>query len=111
MIEDKIGHTYYVILIFQLSRMNFFLVHLSLADILTTLLTLVPEIAWTLTLPAFWGGPMICKFIKFVQVRRNKNCKMQDRGEGFQFFSWFTPSLKQVCEKTLTSLYQDFKYV
>ena len=66
MLEDNIN------LPFQLSRMNFFLVHLSLADILTTLLTLVPEIAWTLTLPAFWGGPMVCKFIKFVQVRRKK---------------------------------------
>ena len=84
MIEDKIGHIYYIILIFQLSRMNFFLVHLSLADILTTLLTLVPEISWTLTLPAFWGGPMVCKFIKFVQVRRKTNCEMQSEGFNFQ---------------------------
>ena len=48
--------------------MNFFLIHLSLADIFTALLTLVPELAWTLTNPAFLGGPIVCKSTKFVQV-------------------------------------------
>ena len=48
--------------------MNFFLVHLSLADILTAVFTLIPEIAWTITLPAFWGGGGVCKAVKFIQV-------------------------------------------
>ena len=50
--------------------MNFFLVHLSFADILTAIFTLIPEIAWTLTLPAFWGGDAVCKIIKFLQVKK-----------------------------------------
>ena len=38
-------------LYFQVSRMYFFLLHLSLADILTAFLTLLPEVLWTLTYP------------------------------------------------------------
>ena len=53
----------------QMTRMNYFLVHLSLADILTALLTLLPEIAWSLTSPHFWGGRGVCKAVKFLQVR------------------------------------------
>ena len=52
----------------QMSRMNYFLVHLSLADILTVLLSLLPEIAWSLTSPHFWGGRGVCKAVKFLQV-------------------------------------------
>ena len=48
--------------------MNFFFIHLSFADILTAIFTLIPEIVWTLTLPAFWGGDAVCKIIKFLQV-------------------------------------------
>ena len=48
--------------------MNFFFVHLSFADILTAIFTLIPELVWTLTLPAFWGGDAVCKIIKFLQV-------------------------------------------
>ena len=44
--------------------MNKFLVHLSLADLLTALLTLLPEIAWTLTSPLFHGGDLLCRTIK-----------------------------------------------
>merc|ERR550517_876141 len=39
----------------KLSRMNYFLVQLSTADILTTALTLFPEIVWTATYPAWHG--------------------------------------------------------
>ena len=53
---------------FQLTRMNFFLVQLSVSDIMTAVLTLVPEIVWTITMPAFWGGGAVCKLIKFLQV-------------------------------------------
>ena len=52
----------------QISRMNMFLVHLSVADLLTALLTLVPEIAWTLTSPLFHGGDLLCRSIKFLQM-------------------------------------------
>ena len=48
--------------------MNFFLVQLSVSDIMTAVLTLVPEIVWTITMPAFWGGGAVCKLIKFLQV-------------------------------------------
>ena len=48
--------------------MNTFLVHLSLADLLTALLTLLPEIAWTLTSPLFHGGDLVCRTVKFLQM-------------------------------------------
>ena len=51
-----------------MTRMNYFLAHLSLADMLTALLTLLPEMAWTLTSPQFWGGRGVCKAVKFLQV-------------------------------------------
>ena len=45
-----------------------FLVHLSVADLLTALLTLLPEIAWTLTSPLFLGGDLLCRTVKFLQI-------------------------------------------
>ena len=48
--------------------MNTFLVHLSVADLLTALLTLLPEIAWTLTSPLFHGGDLVCRTVKFLQM-------------------------------------------
>ena len=45
-----------------------FLVHLSVADLLTALLTLLPEIAWTLTSPLFLGGDLLCRTVKFLQM-------------------------------------------
>ena len=48
--------------------MNTFLVHLSVADLLTALLTLLPEIAWTLTSPLFHGGDLVCRIVKFLQM-------------------------------------------
>ena len=48
--------------------MNMFLVHLSVADLLTALLTLLPEIAWTLTSPLFLGGDLLCRTVKFLQM-------------------------------------------
>ena len=52
--------------------MNYFLVHLSLADILTVLFSLIPEIAWTFTIPFFYGGDPTCKVVKFLQVNTLK---------------------------------------
>lgn len=52
----------------KLTRMFYFIMHLSIADLLTAFLTLLPEVAWTLTLPHFYGGVAMCKFIKFTQM-------------------------------------------
>ena len=52
----------------KISRMHFFLLHLCIADILTALLTLLPEVIWTLTVPEFHGGNLACKLVKFLQL-------------------------------------------
>ena len=52
----------------NLSRMFYFILHLSIADLLTAFLTLLPEVFWTLTLPEFYGGVVMCKFVKFGQM-------------------------------------------
>ena len=48
--------------------MYFFILHLSIADILTAFLTLLPEVAWTFTFPRFYGGDLVCKAVKYAQV-------------------------------------------
>ena len=65
--NNNVSFHHYIAL--QMTRMNYFLVHLSLADMLTALLTLLPEMAWTLTSPQFLGGRGVCKAVKFLQVR------------------------------------------
>jgi hypothetical protein len=52
----------------KMTRMYYFILHLSLADLLTAFLTLLPELAWTLTFPHFLGGVVMCKLVKFVQM-------------------------------------------
>ena len=52
----------------KISRMHFFLLHLCIADLLTALFTLLPEVIWTLTLPEFHGGNLACKSVKFLQL-------------------------------------------
>ena len=47
--------------------MYYFIIHLSIADLLTALLTLVPEIAWTITMD-FKGGEGLCKAVKYGQM-------------------------------------------
>ena len=34
----------------------------------TAFLTLLPEVAWTITLPHFLGGVVMCKFVKYIQM-------------------------------------------
>ena len=53
---------------FKMSRMYYFILHLSLADLLTALLTLFPEIVWTFFLPCFYAGNVACKVMKFLQM-------------------------------------------
>ena len=48
-------------------RMYYFIINLSLADLLTAVLTLVPEIAWTVT-GEFHGANWMCKAVKFGQM-------------------------------------------
>ena len=52
----------------KLTRMYYFILHLSIADLLTAFLTLLPEVIWTFTLPHFYGGVVMCKIIKFTQM-------------------------------------------
>ena len=52
----------------KLTRMFYFILHLSIADLLTAFLTLLPEVAWTITIPHFYGGVVMCKFVKFTQM-------------------------------------------
>ena len=51
----------------QMTRMYYFIIHLSIADLLTALLTLLPEIVWTATID-FYGGNVVCKLTKFAQM-------------------------------------------
>ena len=45
--------------------MYFFILHLSIADILTAFFTILPELIWTFTYPRFYGGNALCKILKF----------------------------------------------
>ncbi|QQP57643.1 G protein-coupled receptor Tc 45, partial [Caligus rogercresseyi] len=47
----------------QMTRMYFFILHLSIADVLTAFLTLLPELIWTYTSPNFYGGGALCKIL------------------------------------------------
>ena len=48
--------------------MYFFILHLSIADILTAFFTLLPELVWTFTFPKFYGGNAVCKAVKYGQT-------------------------------------------
>lgn len=48
----------------KMTRMYYFILHLSLADLLTAFFTIFPEIIWTMTFPYFYGGDFVCKAVK-----------------------------------------------
>ncbi|XP_066594125.1 vasopressin V1a receptor-like isoform X2 [Prorops nasuta] len=48
------------------TRMHFFIMHLSIADLLTALLDVLPQLAWDITF-RFQGGQVMCKLVKFAQ--------------------------------------------
>ncbi|KAI4488450.1 hypothetical protein M0802_011623 [Mischocyttarus mexicanus] len=50
----------------KLSRMYFFIMNLSIADLLTGLLDVLPQLAWDITF-RFQGGMVLCKLVKFFQ--------------------------------------------
>ncbi|OQR73547.1 vasopressin V1a receptor-like [Tropilaelaps mercedesae] len=51
----------------SLSRVQLFIIHLSMADILVALLNILPQLAWDITV-RFEGGFALCKFVKYAQV-------------------------------------------
>ncbi|KAL0122709.1 hypothetical protein PUN28_007417 [Cardiocondyla obscurior] len=50
----------------KFTRMYLFILHLSVADLLTGLLDILPQLAWDITF-RFQGGPVVCKLIKYGQ--------------------------------------------
>uniref|UniRef100_A0A0K0D9N8 G_PROTEIN_RECEP_F1_2 domain-containing protein n=1 Tax=Angiostrongylus cantonensis TaxID=6313 RepID=A0A0K0D9N8_ANGCA len=44
------------------------ILHMSAADLLFALITMVPTMAITATVPVFHGPDLLCKFVKFLQV-------------------------------------------
>lgn len=50
-----------------LSRMYFFMMHLSLADLLVAIFNILPQLAWDITY-RFKGGDVLCRFVKYTQV-------------------------------------------
>ncbi|KYN22180.1 [Arg8]-vasotocin receptor [Trachymyrmex cornetzi] len=50
----------------KFTRMYFFIMHLSVADLLTGLFDVLPQLAWDITF-RFQGGAVLCKLIKFGQ--------------------------------------------
>lgn len=50
-----------------LSRVQLFIVNLSVADILVALLNILPQLIWDLA-GRFVGGNVLCKFVKYAQV-------------------------------------------
>lgn len=47
--------------------MYFFLVHLSIADLVTGFFNVLPQLAWEAA-RRFYGGNILCKSIKFLQI-------------------------------------------
>ncbi len=50
----------------KVTRMYFFILHLSIADLLTAFFTLLPEFGCTLTFPFFYAGNIGCKIMKYL---------------------------------------------
>ncbi|XP_014669368.1 PREDICTED: cephalotocin receptor 2-like [Priapulus caudatus] len=51
----------------KLSRMHYFIMHLSIADLFVAFFNTFPQLMWDITF-RFQGGNFLCKFVKFVQV-------------------------------------------
>ncbi|XP_065167935.1 oxytocin receptor-like isoform X3 [Atheta coriaria] len=51
----------------KLSRMYFFILHLSIADLITAFLSDLPQLGWEVTY-RFVGGAVLCKLVKFGQT-------------------------------------------
>jgi arginine vasopressin receptor 1A len=51
----------------KLSRMYYFILHLSVADLCTTFLSTLPQLTWDVTY-SFYGGSFLCKIVKYLQT-------------------------------------------
>ncbi|XP_050308227.1 oxytocin receptor-like [Anthonomus grandis grandis] len=51
----------------KLSRMYFFILHLSVADLIVAFFSVLPQLAWEITY-RFQGGFLLCKVVKFGQT-------------------------------------------
>ncbi|XP_030763320.1 oxytocin receptor-like isoform X2 [Sitophilus oryzae] len=51
----------------KLSRMYFFILHLSVADLMVAFFTVLPQLAWDITY-RFYGGFLLCKLVKYGQI-------------------------------------------
>ncbi|KAL1502273.1 hypothetical protein ABEB36_007439 [Hypothenemus hampei] len=51
----------------KLSRMYFFILHLSIADLIVAFFSVLPQLAWEVTF-RFQGGFILCKFVKYGQT-------------------------------------------
>ncbi|KAI1291885.1 Cardioacceleratory peptide receptor [Halotydeus destructor] len=49
------------------TRMNFFIMHLAIADLMVGLINVLTDIAWRTTV-GFYAGNIACKVVKFLQV-------------------------------------------
>jgi len=52
----------------KMTRMYYFILHLSLADIFTAFFNVGSQLGLELTFPDFLGGNALCKFVKFTQI-------------------------------------------
>lgn len=52
----------------KISRMYYFLLNLSVADLLTAFLTLMPELISAIMGESFYLGEIGCKLVKFLQM-------------------------------------------
>lgn len=51
----------------KMSRMYYFILHLSIADLITAFFNVLTQLCWELTY-RFVGGNFMCKFIKYMQI-------------------------------------------
>ena len=65
-----------------LSRMYFFMMHLSLADLLVAIFNILPQLAWDITY-RFQGGDLLCRFVKYTQVMTQFTLEFAQSGQIF----------------------------
>ncbi|XP_041374722.1 annetocin receptor-like [Gigantopelta aegis] len=51
----------------KMTRMQWFIVHLSLADIFVAIFNVLPQLIWDITY-RFYGNDFLCRFVKYFQV-------------------------------------------
>lgn len=51
----------------KIQRMYYFLLHLSISDLLTAFFNVLPQLIWEITVE-FHGNNFLCKFVKYIQL-------------------------------------------